>query len=217
MAETEQTTAAADEPQPQPVEDAAPIETNWRDGLSDELKMNSALLKFNDVENLAKSYVNAQQMIGAEKIPLPNQHASDEEWGEVYSRLGRPDTPSEYELKYDNSDAAEESLAAYSDVAHKFGLNNKQAQGLLEWYSGLETQGNQMADDAATFATQEGMDELKKEWGKAFDQKAGAAQRAAKALLGGTDMFDEITLADGRMLGDHPAIVSYVCRPCRAN
>ena len=33
------------------------------------------------------------------------------------------------------------------------------------------------------------------------------AQLAARDLLGGTEMFDEIQLSDGRMLGDHPDIV----------
>ncbi len=30
---------------------------------------------------------------------------------------------------------------------------------------------------------------------------------AANTLLGGTEIFDEMTLSDGRMLGDHPEIV----------
>ena len=33
------------------------------------------------------------------------------------------------------------------------------------------------------------------------------AQLAARDLLGSTEIFDEIQLSDGRMLGDHPAIV----------
>ena len=202
----EQTTATADEPQSQPGE-AQQTETSWRDALSDELKSNSTLLKFNDVGSLAKSYVNAQRLIGADKVAIPGEYADDSEWDDVYDKLGRPGTPRDYDLTYGEGDEAAATLDVFSDAAHKLGLSNKQAQGLLEFYSGLETQGTEMAASEASAATEAGMEELRKDWGRAFDQKADQAQRAAKALLGSTEMFDEIQLADGRKLGDHPAIV----------
>ncbi len=207
----EQTTAAADTPEPQPV-DAQPqaetgISENWRDGLPDDLKMNASLLKFNDVGSLAKSYVNAQRMIGADKIALPNEHSTDDEWGEVYTKLGRPDTSQGYELSYDSGNEDTNMIGAYSEAVHNLGLSQKQAQGMLDWYSTVEAEGQKVAGEASEHATEEGMQALKSEWGRAFEQKAASAQRAATALLGSTDMFDEITLADGRKLGDHPDVV----------
>ena len=69
-----QTTAAQQNTQPVEQQTAAPSteqdtttqtpttnESNWRDSLPDELKMDASLLKFNDVPSLAKSYVNAQR------------------------------------------------------------------------------------------------------------------------------------------------------------
>lgn len=203
----EQTTATAETPQSQPVDTVEATPPSWRDNLSDDLKMDASLLKFNDVGSLAKSYVNAQRMIGADKIALPGEHATDDEWGEVYDRLGRPQTPQGYELSYGEGEDGEAAMGIYSDVAHKLGLNGKQAQGLLDWYTELESSGKQQADGDAALATEEGMKELRTEWGRAFDQKASSAHRAAKALLGSTDMFDEIELSDGRKLGDHPEIV----------
>lgn len=77
--------------QQQPVQtDGSDALSNWRDTLPDELKMDASLLKFNDIPSLAKSYVNAQRLIGADKIALPGEHATDDEWSEVYDRLGRP-------------------------------------------------------------------------------------------------------------------------------
>jgi len=48
---------------------------------------------------------------------------------------------------------------------------------------------------------------LRQEFGQAFEQRLEMAQLAAKNLLGSTDMFDNIQLSDGRMLGDHPDII----------
>ena len=78
---------------------------------------------------------------------------------------------------------------------------------MLDWYNGVEQRGNEAQADGAAQATDEGLQELRQEWGRAFEQKAESAHRAANALLGGTEIFDEVTLADGRKLGDHPAIV----------
>ena len=200
----EQTTATAEEaPQSQPVETAAP--ESWRDGLSDDLKMNANLLKFNDIEGLAKSYISAQSMIGADKVAIPGKHASPDDWSEVYGKLGRPEAADGYELNYGEGDNP--LVGEYAEAVHAAGLNPQQAQSLLDWYTEVETRGNQAQEEAAVQSTEDGLQELRQEWGRAFDQKAASAQRAANALLGGTEMFDEITLADGRKLGDHPTIV----------
>ena len=41
---------------------------------------------------MAKSLVNAQSMIGVDKIAIPGKHATDEDWGEVW-RKGLPGQP----------------------------------------------------------------------------------------------------------------------------
>ena len=73
---------------------------------------------------LAKSYVNAQSMIGADKVAIPGKHATDEDWGEVYRRLGRPDTPEGYELVNE----VPEGVEANDNILDWFGaLLTKQA------------------------------------------------------------------------------------------
>ena len=36
------------------------------------------------MEDLLKSYKHAQSLVGADKIPVPNKHATDEDWNEVF-------------------------------------------------------------------------------------------------------------------------------------
>ena len=180
-----QTTAAQQNTQPVEQQTAAPSteqdttttpttttnESNWRDSLPDELKMDASLLKFNDVPSLAKSYVNAQRLIGADKIALPSEHATDDEWLEVYDRLGRPQDAKNYDLKYEG-ESDDQLIGAFAETAHGLGLNNKQAQGLLEFYNKLATDSVESMTEAASQATDDGLADLKKEWGRAFDQKA---------------------------------------------
>ena len=47
--------------------------------------------------------------------------------------------------------------------------------------------------------------ELRKEWGRSFDENIKKAGAVAKANMDGEIL--ELTLADGRRLGDHPAII----------
>ena len=79
---------------------AAPV--GFLDSLPEDLRVEPSLRNFTDPASLAKSYVHAQRMIGADKIPLPGKTATDEDWANVWSKLGRPQAPSEYQLQFEN-------------------------------------------------------------------------------------------------------------------
>ena len=38
-------------------------------------------------------------MIGADKVAIPGKYATDEDWSEVYNKLGRPETADLYNLE----------------------------------------------------------------------------------------------------------------------
>jgi len=62
--------------------------------------------------------------------------------------------------------------------------------------------------DHAETLTHEGELELRKEYGPAFEQQLQLANGAARQLLGNkSEILNEIELADGRLLGDHPDII----------
>ena len=67
---------------------------SWRDSLDAELKDTASLANFTDINALAKSYVNATSMLGKDKIVVPNQHTTDDDWKEIWSKLGMPDAES---------------------------------------------------------------------------------------------------------------------------
>ena len=72
---------------------------------------------------------------------------------------------------------------------------------------GTVTQSRAAMEEGADAVRYEGEQELRQEWGQAFDQQVQLAHKAAVTFLGGTELFDSVELADGRLLGDHPEIV----------
>ena len=100
MSEEVQTTVA--EEQQTPTQSATTTEAPARfiDSLAEDVRNEPSLQNIQDVDQLAKGYVHAQRKVGADKIPLPNKHATDDDWNQFYSRLGRPDTPEGYEVQY---------------------------------------------------------------------------------------------------------------------
>lgn len=184
-------------------EAAAPV--GFIDSLPEDLRGEPSLRNFTDAASLAKSYVHAQRMIGAEKIPLPGKHATDDEWRAVYQKLGAPPSPDKYDFKAEA--LQKEHVEALRQRAFEAGLSNKQAQAMVALYDETVRQGQTAYSEASERARYEGEQALRAEFGMAFEQKVGLAQRAAASLLGDIEIFDNVKLADGRMLGDHPEIV----------
>ena len=71
-------------------------ETNFKDLIPESFKEEKSLENFNNMEDFVKSYLHAQKLVGADKIPVPNKHATDEDWNEVFKKLGAPSNPEDY-------------------------------------------------------------------------------------------------------------------------
>ena len=70
--------------------------------IPEELREHPSLAPIKDVGNLARSYVNAQRLIGSDKVPLP-ANPTDEDLDNIYSKLGRPEDASGYEIATDGN------------------------------------------------------------------------------------------------------------------
>ena len=103
--------------------------------IPEDLREHPSLSPIKDVGNLARSFVNAQKLIGADKIPFPT-NPTEEDLSNIYSRLGRPETPEGYEFATDGNVITEDVAAEYAGVAHQLGLSPKQAAGILDYYKG---------------------------------------------------------------------------------
>ena len=181
---------------------------DWRTGIPEEIRGHKSLEHITDVGALAKSYVNAQSMIGADKVAIPGKHATPEDWDEVYRRLGRPDTPDEYELVNEVPDgvAADDDLVGwFRGAAHEVGLTEGQAQKLLAGYNEMLGSSVAMNDGQIEQIRTETEIELKKEYGAAFDDRLGNANAVMDEFA--VEGLTELQMADGTLLGDHPEVI----------
>tara|TARA_R110000744_G_scaffold1254_8_gene4394 strand:- start:4497 stop:5315 length:819 start_codon:yes stop_codon:yes gene_type:complete len=195
---------------------ATPVETgeveNWRSSLPDELKGDAQLERIKDVSTLAKSYIHAQRMVGADKIPVPPKTATDDDWSQVYSRLGRPDDPAGYEIKADGQVITEDNLGNIKDTFHKIGLNNTQAEKLLGWYgetikSSMESQ--ELNGELETTTQIENAEKaLRQEWGKTYDDRLSTANVMAEKF-GFSELLEQ-TDSTGNKLGNNPSFIKAI-------
>ena len=59
-------------------------------------KEEKSLQNFSNMDDFVKSYLHSQRLVGADKIPVPNKLATEDDWNTVYERLGRPENPEGY-------------------------------------------------------------------------------------------------------------------------
>ena len=120
-----------------PVETTTPTETtttssavpaSFRDSISEDFRNDPSIEKFTEIDALAKSYINATKMIGQDKVAVPNKNSTEDQWNEVYDKLGRPESADKYSLdaNFIIILTDENAIKNFAEQSHKLGLNNKQ-------------------------------------------------------------------------------------------
>lgn len=160
------------------------------------------------IAKLAKSYANAQKLIGADPTSVLKIPSSEEDtaWNDVYTRLGRPEKPEDYntEVLKDIQGIDEAKVKEITEVAHKNGVSSKALEAILSTYkdqmSGLSVQSEEQLN-----ATYEEYDkQLKSYFGEAYDQRVGKIQSELKAKADP----EFLSLAkDYPWVFDHPAVI----------
>ena len=187
-------------------EATAAVETNFKDLIPESFKEDKSLNNFNNMEDLLKSYKHAQSLVGADKIPVPNKHATEEDWNEVFKRLGAPEKPEDYKYDFKDQEMDSQQVSEFNKTAHKLGLLPKQAEGLIKYYN--EMNGNKAAseEDAAAQGQLATETELKKEFGPQFAKRLDQAKKLAVNSLG-SDFLENTFLKDGSRLGDNLNVI----------
>ena len=181
--------------------------STWKDSISEVYRNDPNIEKFTEIDALAKSYINATRMIGQDKVVIPTNNSTEDQWNEVYDKLGRPESAEKYSLDAKSKVVSldDNAVKQFAETSHKLGLNNKQAQGLLDFYKqNMEGTAQQAKVDTET-AQAQAEQELRSEWGREFDSKVKQASSLAKANIK-PEILD-MTLSNGTRLGDHPEII----------
>jgi hypothetical protein len=182
---------------------------DWRDSIPADIRHS---VDVESIEDLAKGYVNAQQMIGG-SLRIPGKDAGAEDWDKFYDKIEQVDGVVRYDMDDPttlfrkaglpedasgyNVDAPEDFLA----LAHTAGLNRDQVETMLMY--------NQMQDEDLQSHQDEMVENaiggLRQEWGMAFDRKLEEGQRAVAFLENTAPGLAEALEATGA--GNHPAMI----------
>ena len=190
----------------QPTETTVPA-VDFQSLIPAEYKEEKSLQNFNKMDDFVKSYLHSQKLVGLDKIPVPNKHATDEDWKAVFSKLGSPETADGYKYSLPEGHAVpEDTLKSFSEEAVKLGLLPNQADGIMKYYNDIVNQGvndQTIKADAARAASEQ---ELRKEFGSTYENRITGAKNLATATLG-ADFLNTTMLSDGSKLGDNIHVV----------
>jgi hypothetical protein len=202
--QSEQTEAVVQETQTQQPEQTT--QTNFQELIPESFKEEKSLQNFKNMEDFVKSYLHSQKLVGANKIPVPNKHATDEDWAEVYNKLGRPETPDGYTYSFKEDEIDQEQLKGFNETAHKLGLLPKQAESLIKYYNEMNSAQSAKAEEQAQVKQMETEEELKKEYGPQFHKRLDQAKKLATNSFG-EDFLNNTILKDGSRLGDNLTVI----------
>ena len=181
-------------------------EVNFKDLIPENFREEKSLENFNNMEDFVKSYLHAQKMVGADKIPVPNKHSTDEDWNEVFKRLGAPGSPDDYKYDVKDQEMDSQQVQEFNKTAHRLGLLPKQAEGLIKFYNEMNVNNAASQEEAAAQAQMNVEAELKKEFGPQYNKRLDQAKRLAVNSLG-QDFLENTYLKDGSRLGDNLNVI----------
>ena len=152
--------------------------------LPDDILATPTIQNTKDFEGMAKQLVESQKMIGKKTLAEPQEDWTPEQWGELYGKLGRPETPDEYPTAEalapnlpEGVELNDDALKVWNEVFHSTGLNKQQSTPLIEHFA-KQVKAEQEAAQAAEaeyIATNIG--NLKNKWGDNYEANIDGAQQ----------------------------------------
>jgi len=194
----------------------APVETgqapseDWKASLPEDIRDNQLIHNANSIESLAKTAIHAQSMIGADKLAIPGKWANDDDWNNVYTKLGKPEDAQGYKLEIKEGTQVDKDMESwYRGLAHKAGLNDRQANTIFQEYmtkeAELKAANAPPSPEDVEIIKGEAEIALKKEWGKAFDTRMNEAKGVLSEFA--PKDFDQLLTKDGVPLGNDPVFI----------
>ena len=150
--------------------------SGWKDCIPEDLKDRAEWGRVNNVQDVFKNYISAQQTI-SKSVRIPDEMSSAEDITAFYARLGKPASAAEYDFTYDKTEDKQfgkESFdfSMFQEIADKANLTKAQYQDLATAY--IDAQNQMVNTYQQNVAEQAGLElrnaeaELRKEWGKDY-------------------------------------------------
>ena len=176
--------------------------SEWLQGLPDELGNHSIWSKYNNPVDLAKGAINAQKMIGGKLDDfLSSQDAND--IAKRNELLGIPKSAEDYNFSLDvpeNIELPEGRITEFKELAHSLGISNKAAEELIKFDIEKAGQDLQQIDLDYEAEVQNAEKELREVWkGDAFEYNMSKVAEVMEFLDLG-EMMDDPAIGNNTKL-----------------
>ena len=170
--------------------------------------------KFQSVGALAEGYVHLQNLTAGEKVYLPKEDASEEEFNQFYKALGRPDEAKGYSVdsaKFGLEEGAEETgmLQWFRAAAHKAGLTQKQFEDLTYGFNDYAVGEHEQLIENNEQEYENTEMALRAKWGAKYDRNMEMSRLGMLQYVGGDTAEERMEFfeAFGRRYGNDPMIM----------
>lgn len=193
---------APDPNAPEPVELPA-LPENWQNGLPEGHR--TGMEAYKDIPTLVKTLHHAQSMVGKDKVVIPGESATPEDWNTFYSKIGKPGNMEDYGKALELGEGLPKDTAeAFKKLAFENNLLPSQAKNVVEWLAKEDKDlGEKNTVDTEKRLEKEFLG-LKGLWGEKYDVNLQVAQGAFKNLAekvpGAWDWMAEKGLAGEPMM-----------------
>lgn len=174
----------------------------WYDGFkSPENKGFVQTKGFDSPEMVIESYKGLEKLMGVPKdrlMTLPEDRSKPEavkEMEAIFSKLGKPESADKYdfgEMPKDSPTASKEFIDWAKNAFHKANLTSDQAKSVIAEWNQQQTQAFKAQTEAEGKAAETNFNDLKANWGNAYDQKLSIAKSGAKEFGLTPDQIDGI-------------------------
>ena len=124
-------------------------------------------------------YIKELQSFAGKKGDIPKSDASEEEWAEFYSKLGRPESVKDYDFTIgdefaemvgeDSMPFFEKSIQGFKEQMFGLGASAEKAEEVVNWYLGQVAEELEESEAAMKEAEEEMEKELRNQWGDEYD------------------------------------------------
>ena len=179
---------------------AAPITFSWKKELAADFAGSPTFAKFPDTKEglneAVKSHLSLERLLGHEKVPVPK--GPDDPARAIFNKaLGIPEKPDGYALPDAVVPDAMKGLTfdkvKFAETVHKYDLTPGAAKGLWEAYTEMTKQSYTNALKAQQEKVTGIVNEMRKEWGDAYQSKVELGQMVINKFSADKEMNDFIT------------------------